>query len=105
MSPTRMIWGRPTQTGRALARRLPCVRRRGRSNLFARASTPHLSVAGDEVFVDGQFAQAHRAARVQAIGRDSGLCAEAELEAVGEAGRRVNVHGRRVDFVLKARGG
>src|ERR1700687_6018628 len=101
MSPTRMIWGRPTQTGRAWARRLRCMRRRGLAYRRAWASITHLSVAGDEVLVDGQFAQSHRAARVQAVGRDSGLCAEPELEAVGEAGRGVDVHGRRGAFVLK----
>src|SRR6266436_4365382 len=51
----------------------------------------HLAVAANHVFVGSQLAQSHRAARMQAIGRDAGFGAEAEFEAVGEARRRVYV--------------
>ena len=58
-----------------------------------------LAVAPHDVLVRGQLAQAHRAARVQLLGRDPDLGAEAEPLAVGEAGRRVHDHDRGVDLV------
>ena len=47
--------------------------------------------------VRGQLGQAHRAAGVQLLGGDADLGAEAELAAVGEPGRGVDHHRRRVD--------
>ncbi len=42
---------------------------------------------------------------VQLLGADADLGAEAELLAIGEAGRSVDDHGGGVDFALKAQGG
>ena len=60
-----------------------------------------LAVATDAVLVGGELAQAHRAARVQAVGRDADLRAEAELETVVETRARVPENGRGIDSVEK----
>ena len=52
---------------------------------------PDLPVARDDVFVGRQFGKAHRTAGVELLGRDSHLGAEAELAAVGEGRRDVDV--------------
>src|SRR5258705_3920056 len=70
--------------------------------LCARGSGANLSVAGDHVFVGGQFVQPHRPSRVETVGGNSGFGAESEFEAVGEPRRRVNINGSRIDLAGKA---
>ena len=50
-----------------------------------------LAGAGDDVFVGGEFFEAHGAAGVEFVGRDADFGAHAEFAAVGEAGRGVGV--------------
>ena len=57
----------------------------------------HLAGALDQVPVGAQLAQADRAAGVQLLGRVGDLGAHAELAAVGEARRGVDVHAGGVD--------
>src|SRR5579862_5403821 len=61
-------------------------------------SIPDLSVAVDDVLIRGQLAQPHRTAGVQAVGRDADLGAKAELVAVGETRRRVEIHRGGIHF-------
>ena len=72
---------RPTRATRAQARTWP--------------------VALDEVLERAELAQADRAARVQLLGRVADLRAHAELAAVGEARRRVDVDAGGVDAELE----
>src|SRR3954470_5775883 len=60
-----------------------------------------LAVAVDQIARRAQLAQADRAARVQLLGRVADLGAHAELAAVGEARRRVDVDAGRVDAELE----
>ena len=53
---------------------------------------PHVVLPDDHPFVGGQFAQAHRATRVQALGRDGHLGAQPELVAVREARAGIDIH-------------
>src|SRR5579875_1658894 len=66
-------------------------------------SNAYLSVAMNHVFVGGQLTQAHRTARMKAIGRNSRFGAETEFEAVGEPRRSIDVHRSRIDLAFKAR--
>lgn len=66
------------------------------------ALLPHLPAAEDDVLRRRECLQAHRAARVELLGADADLRAEAELEAVGEARRGVDVDGGGVDLIEKA---
>ena len=61
----------------------------------------HVAVALDHVLVGAQLAQADRAAGVELLGRVADLGAHAELAAVGEARRRVDVDAGRVDAELE----
>ena len=70
-----------------------------------RCSVPDLAGAAHQVLVGRQLAQTHRSACVQPVGADPDLGAEAELEAVGEAGGGVDEHRGRVDALEEARGG
>ncbi len=54
--------------------------------------------AEHDVLLRGEAFEAHRAARVQLVGGDADLRAEAVLEAVGEARRGVHHHRARIDF-------
>ena len=58
----------------------------------------HLAVAADDVFVGRQFLETHRAARMQLVGADADLRAEAEFAAVGEARGSVPINRRRIDL-------
>ena len=66
---------------------------------------PDLPVARDDVFVGRQFGKAHRTAGVELLGRDSHLGAEAELAAVGEGRRDVDVDAGGVHGACELRGG
>src|SRR3954469_11561427 len=66
-----------------------------------KASAPDLAHPVDQVLERAQLAQADRPARVQLLRRVADLGAHAELAAVGEAGRRVDVDARRVDAALE----
>ena len=57
----------------------------------------HLAVAVDDVLEGGQLAHPDRAAGVQLLGRVADLGPHPVLEAVGEAGRGVDVDGGGVD--------
>ena len=60
----------------------------------------------DAIFEAGQLLGADRAAGVEFPGGDADFRAEAELAAIGELGRCVVQHDRRIDLVEKlARGG
>src|SRR3954468_13321120 len=60
-----------------------------------------LAVAVDQIASRAQLAQADRPARVQLLRRVADLGAHAELAAVGEARRRVDVDAGRVDAELE----
>src|SRR5215217_264129 len=62
---------------------------------------PDLARALDHVFERAQLAQPDRPARVQLLGRVADLGAHAELAAVGEARRRVDVDACGVDAALE----
>src|SRR6478735_4586310 len=64
-----------------------------------------LTLADHHVLGGGQVLEADRPARMQAIRRDADLGAHAVLAAVGEAGRRVHVHGRGVHLAGEPLGG
>src|SRR3954471_4016199 len=64
-----------------------------------------LTLADHHVLGGGQVIEADRPARMQAIRRDADLGAHAVLAAVGEAGRRVDVHGRGVHLAGEPLGG
>src|SRR5580658_7901861 len=57
----------------------------------------NLARAGHEPLVAAKLAQAHRAARMQAVRADADLRAEPEFKAVVEAGARVPEDSRAVD--------
>src|SRR5262249_40821237 len=61
-------------------------------------SRTRLTGAEDTILEGGELLDAHRAARVHAAGGDADLGAEAELAAVGELGRGVVQHDRRIDL-------
>src|SRR3954470_12172123 len=63
-----------------------------------------LAVAVDQIASRAQLAQADRPARVQLLRRVADLGAHAELAAVGEARRRVDVDAGRVDAELERPG-
>src|SRR3954447_7121084 len=65
-------------------------------------SAPDLTVSVDDVLRRRQLAQTHGPTRVQLLGRDADLRAEAELLAVDEARRRVHEHRRGVHFAREA---
>jgi hypothetical protein len=64
-----------------------------------RSSASHLARTFDEVFVAGQFFQAHRTAGVKPICANSNLSAKTELGAVIEPRRGIPEHGRRIDLM------
>src|SRR5476651_1904953 len=68
-------------------------------------SRPRLPGAVDAVFETGQLFGADRAAGVEFAGGDADFRAEAEFAAVGELGRRVMQHDRRIDLVEELAGG
>src|SRR5690606_38025126 len=67
-------------------------------------SSTHVTVAEDQVLLAGQAFQPDRAARVQFVGGNADLGTQAVLEAVGEAGRSVDHHRRRIHFGDEAAG-
>src|SRR5664280_2899763 len=69
-----------------------------RASAAAIASGPDLPVAPELVLDAGELLQADRAPGVQLLGGDAHLGAEAELAAVGEARRRIDVDAGRVDL-------
>src|SRR5687767_10002915 len=79
----------PTCGGLNVPPRMPIL-------IGARAS-PDVPVALHEVLVRAQLAQADRPAGVELLGGVADLRAHAELAAVGEPRRRVDVHAGRVD--------
>jgi hypothetical protein len=62
------------------------------------------SVAQHHPLLAGQAVQADRAAGVDLVGRNADLGAQAVLEAVGEAGRGVDHHRRRIHLAQEAHG-
>src|SRR4051794_39881232 len=71
------------------------------SNLSAMnplCSSADLPVAPDDVLVRGELAQRHGPARMQLLGGDADLRAEAELGAICEARGRVHRDRAAVDF-------
>src|SRR5580658_9316784 len=76
---------------------------RSRRNRFALNSGADLSGPAQEVLIGGQFVESHRPARVQPVGRNSGLGAESKFETVSETRRRIDVNRSRIDFAFKAR--
>src|SRR5690242_268703 len=69
-------------------------------------SGTHVSVAEHDPLLRREALEPHGPARVQLVGGDADLGAEAVLEAVGEAGRRVHHHRARIDLAeepLRAR--
>src|SRR5918911_259587 len=64
-------------------------------------SASHLAVAFDQVLGRAQLAQPYRAAGVQLLRRVADLGAHAELAAVGEARRGVDVDAGSVDAELE----
>src|SRR3984893_8945772 len=68
-------------------------------------SRPRLPCAVDAIFEAGQLLGADRAAGVKFSGGDADFRAEAEFAAVGELGRCVMQHDRRIDLVEKLAGG
>src|SRR6266481_2222873 len=62
-------------------------------------SRPRLPGAVDAVFETGQLLGADRAAGVKLTRSDTDFRAETEFAAVGELGRRVMQHDRRIDLV------
>src|SRR5271166_4060130 len=70
-----------------------------------RISAPNLARALNEVFVGCQLAQPHRAARMQAVGGNSSLGAEAKFEPIGKTRGGVDIDGSGIDLAFKARGG
>ena len=53
----------------------------------------------NDVFVTGQFVQAHRAAGMELIRADADLGAKSELAAISESSRGVPINGRRVHAI------
>src|ERR1700686_1677360 len=68
-------------------------------------SRPGLPGAMDAVFETGELLGADRATGVKLTGGDADFRAEAEFAAVGELGRRVMQHDRRIDLVEEFAGG
>src|SRR5437762_4445173 len=64
-----------------------------------RSSRPDLPGAAHAIFEAGELLDADRATGVQLAGGDADLGAEAELAAIGELGRGVVQHDRRIDLV------
>src|SRR3954465_131720 len=71
----------------------------------ATASGTDLAVALDQVLERAQLAQADRPAGVQLLRRVADLGAHAELAAVGEPRRRVDVDARGIDAQLERASG
>jgi len=63
--------------------------------------SPDLAAAPNHVLGCCQRFEAHRAARVQLLVRDTDLRTEAEFEAVGKAGGSVDVDGSSIDLVAE----
>src|SRR6478609_3617947 len=97
------LWCSPSAAARAISVatviRSP-FRARARSRALNQSmrSGPDLPGAPREPLRAGQLGQPHGAAGVQLLGRDADLGAEAELPAVGEAGRGVDQDAGRVDL-------
>ena len=70
--------------------------------VFAR-SRPDLTASADAVFESGELVDADRPACVQPSGGDADLGAEAEFAAVGELGRGVVQHDRRIHLAQEPR--
>src|SRR6266852_4589928 len=68
-------------------------------------SRPGLPGAMDAIFEAGELLGADRAAGVKFAGGDADFRAEAEFAAVGELGRGVMQHDRRIDLVEELAGG
>ena len=66
-----------------------------------RLSLPDLSIAHHEVFVGGEFGQGHWAACMEFLGADAYLGPEAELGAIGEGGRGIDVDAGGIDLELE----
>src|SRR6185437_17180698 len=71
---------------------------RTRSGRGLALSRPDLTASADAVFEGGQLFDPNRPARMQPPRRDSDLGAEAEFAAIGELGRGIMQHDRRVYF-------
>src|SRR2546430_17082933 len=63
---------------------------------------PDLAAAEHDVLLRGEALQAHRTARMQLVGRNADLRAEAVLEAVGEARGSVYQDRARIHFAKEA---
>src|SRR2546425_605413 len=78
--------------------------RRRSGVFFRRLSGANLAAAEDHVLLRGEALEAHRAARMQLVGRNADLRAQAVLEAVGEARRSVHQYGARIDLAQETPG-
>ena len=67
------------------------------SFLIPNSSLSYLSVAFDKIFHRRQSLKTHRTASVKFLRADTDFRAEAEFKAVGEARRRVDINGRRIN--------
>src|SRR5438132_1188506 len=65
---------------------------------------PDLAAAEHDVLLRGEALQAHGPSRVQLVGRDADLRAEAVFEAVGEARGSVHQYGARIHLAQEAPG-
>src|ERR1700730_17171369 len=61
-------------------------------------SGPDLPRSQHDPLAAGEAFESDRSPRMELVGRDADLGAEPVLEAVGEAGRRIDQHRARVDF-------
>src|ERR1700685_2209285 len=83
----------------------PCASRFSLRIKARRYSRPRLPGAMDAIFETGQLFGADRATGVKSPGGNPDFRAEAEFAAIGELGRCVVQHDRRIDFVEKFTGG
>ena len=65
-------------------------------------ASPDLTVAVDEVFIGHECFQPHRAADVQLLRTDTDFGAKTKFKAIGEARRRIDIDGRRIDSRLES---
>src|SRR5207253_1920909 len=72
------------------------------ARLCRRCSGPDLALAQHDPLLGRETLQPHRPARMELVGGDADLRAEAVLEAVGEARAGVDHHARGIDLAQEA---
>src|SRR2546427_13135383 len=78
--------------------------RRRSGVFFRRLSGANLAAAEDHVLLRGEALEAHRAARMQLVGGNADLRAQAVFETVGETRRGVHEDRTRIDLVQETPG-